>query len=52
VSAATETPTRSGRPGRPSTGARERILEGAIEVLKADGYAGLTIAKVATEAGD
>jgi TetR/AcrR family transcriptional repressor of bet genes len=51
VSAATQTP-RSGRPGRPSTGARERILEAAIEVLKADGYAGLTIAKVAARAGE
>ena len=30
--------------GRPSTGARVRILEAAIDVLKADGYAGLTIA--------
>jgi AcrR family transcriptional regulator len=38
--------------GRPSTGARERILEAAIEVLKADGYAGLTIAKVAAAAGE
>jgi AcrR family transcriptional regulator len=36
--------------GRPSTGARERILDAAIEVLKADGYAGLTIAKVAAQA--
>jgi AcrR family transcriptional regulator len=40
------------RRGRPSTGARERILDAAIEVLKADGYAGLTIAKVATRAGE
>jgi AcrR family transcriptional regulator len=40
------------RRGRPSTGARERILDAAIEVLKADGYAGLTIAKVAAEAGE
>jgi AcrR family transcriptional regulator len=40
------------RRGRPSTGARERILEAAIEVLKSDGYAGLTIAKVATRAGE
>jgi AcrR family transcriptional regulator len=40
------------RRGRPSTGARERILEAAIEVLKADGYAGLTLAKVATRAGE
>ncbi len=38
--------------GRPSTGARERILEAAIEVLKADGYAGLTLAKVAAVAGE
>jgi AcrR family transcriptional regulator len=38
--------------GRPSTGARERILDAAIEVLKADGYAGLTIAKVADQAGE
>jgi AcrR family transcriptional regulator len=40
------------RRGRPSTGARERILEAAIEVMKADGYAGLTIAKVAARAGE
>jgi AcrR family transcriptional regulator len=40
------------RRGRPSTGARERILDAAIEVLKSDGYAGLTIAKVAAEAGE
>ena len=40
------------RPGRPSTGARERILEAGIETLKADGYAGLTIAKVAARAGE
>jgi AcrR family transcriptional regulator len=40
------------RRGRPSTGARERILEAAVEVLKADGYAGLTIAKVAARAGE
>jgi AcrR family transcriptional regulator len=40
------------RRGRPSTGARERILEAAIEVLKADGYAGLTLAKVAAGAGE
>ena len=40
------------RRGRPSTGARERILEAAIDVLKADGYAGLTIAKVAAAAGE
>jgi TetR/AcrR family transcriptional repressor of bet genes len=40
------------RRGRPSTGARERILGAAIEVLKSDGYAGLTIAKVAKRAGE
>src|SRR5918997_3681922 len=39
-------------PGRPSTGARERILEGCLEVLKASGYAGLTIAKVAAASGE
>ncbi len=40
------------RPGRPSTGARERILEAGLQVLKSDGYAGLTIAKVAAAAGE
>ncbi len=40
------------RPGRPSTGARERILDAGLEVLKADAYAGLTIAKVAAIAGE
>ena len=44
--------TQAARRGRPSTGARERILEAAIEVLKSDGYAGLTIAKVAARAGE
>jgi AcrR family transcriptional regulator len=39
------------RPGRPSSGARERILEAALDVLKADGYAGLTNAKVAARSG-
>ena len=39
-------------PGRPSTGARERILEGSLEVLKESGYAGLTIAKVAATSGE
>jgi AcrR family transcriptional regulator len=38
-------------PGRPSSGADERILEAALEVLKADGYAGLTTAKVAARSG-
>ena len=40
------------RRGRPSTGARERILEAALEVMKAEGYAGTTIAKVAARAGE
>ena len=40
------------RPGRPSTGARERILDACLEVLKADGYAGLTLAKVASRSGE
>ena len=43
----------AGRPrGRPSTGARERILDACLEVLKSDGYAGLTLAKVAARAGE
>jgi AcrR family transcriptional regulator len=47
-------PATDGRPrrGRPSTGARERILEAATEVLKAEGYAGLTFAKVAARSGE
>lgn len=40
------------RRGRPSTGARERILAAAVETLKREGYAGLTIAKVAARAGE
>lgn len=47
-SAATE--PRSG-PGRPSSGADERILAATLEVLERDGYAGLTTAKVATRSG-
>jgi AcrR family transcriptional regulator len=50
--AASSAATAPARRGRPSTGARERILDAAIEVLKADGYAGLTIAKVAAAAGE
>jgi AcrR family transcriptional regulator len=38
-------------PGRPSSGARERILEAAFQVLKADGYSGMTTAKVAARSG-
>ena len=37
--------------GRPSSGARERILAAGLEVLKAEGYAGLTMAKVAARSG-
>jgi AcrR family transcriptional regulator len=40
------------RPGRPSCGARDRLLDAGLEVMKADGYAGLTIAKVAARAGE
>jgi AcrR family transcriptional regulator len=39
------------RPGRPATGAPERILAAAYEVLKRDGYAGMTTAKVAAASG-
>jgi AcrR family transcriptional regulator len=39
-------------PGRPSTGAAERILDGAFEVLARDGYAGMTTAKVAAASGE
>jgi AcrR family transcriptional regulator len=45
------TPERVG-PGRPSSGARERILAGCLDVLKSDGYAGLTTAKVAAASGE
>ncbi|MDP9189101.1 MAG: TetR/AcrR family transcriptional regulator [Actinomycetota bacterium] len=38
--------------GRPSTGARERIRAAATETMKAEGYAGLTVAKVAARAGE
>lgn len=45
-------PTAPAKRGRPSTGARERILAAAVETMKADGYAGLTVAKVAARAGE
>lgn len=45
-------PAAPAKRGRPSTGARERILAAAIETMKADGYAGLTVAKVAARAGE
>src|SRR5204863_5932337 len=38
-------------PGRPSSGGRDRILEAALDVLKSDGYAGLTNSKVAARSG-
>lgn len=38
-------------PGRPASDAPERIVEAAYEVLKRDGYAGLTTAKVAAASG-
>ena len=38
-------------PGRPASGARERVLEAGFEVLKQEGYAGLTTAKVAARSG-
>lgn len=50
MSAAAGSPSRPG-PGRPPSGARERVLEAGLEVLKAEGFAGLTTAKVAARAG-
>jgi AcrR family transcriptional regulator len=45
-------PEAAARPvGRPPSGARERVLEAGLEVLKAEGYAGLTTAKVAARSG-
>ncbi len=45
-------PAAPAKRGRPSTGARERILVAATETMKAEGYAGLTVAKVAARAGE
>lgn len=39
-------------PGRPSTGARERVLEAGLETLLDEGFAGLTYTKVAARAGE
>jgi AcrR family transcriptional regulator len=47
--AAAEQPARG--PGRPPSDAPDRILAAAYEVLKRDGYAGLTTAKVAAASG-
>ncbi|MGK2932504.1 MAG: TetR/AcrR family transcriptional regulator [Solirubrobacterales bacterium] len=49
MTAATET---ARGPGRPSSGARERLLDAATETLLAEGYAGLSYAKVAVRAGE
>jgi AcrR family transcriptional regulator len=38
-------------PGRPPSGARERVLQAGLDVLKAEGFAGLTTAKVAARSG-
>jgi AcrR family transcriptional regulator len=45
------TKTAATRPGRPPSDAPERILDAAFDVLKRDGYAGLTTAKVAAASG-
>lgn len=45
-------PARTSRgPGRPASDAPQRILDAAYAVLKRDGYAGLTMAKVAAASG-
>ncbi len=44
-------PEAARRPGRPPSDAPERILEAAYAVLKRDGYAGMTTAKVAAASG-
>lgn len=44
-------PEPSPGPGRPASDASERIVEGTLEILSRDGYAGLTTAKVAAESG-
>ena len=50
MSAAAE-PRAARGPGRPASDAPERISQAALEVLKRDGYAGLTTAKVAAASG-
>ena len=50
MSGVAEAPARRG-PGRPRSDAPDRILAAAYEVLKRDGYAGLTTAKVAAASG-
>ena len=46
-----ETAQTQRRPGRPDTGAADRILDAAYEVLKRESYTGLTTAKVAAASG-
>ena len=50
MSAAAE-PRAARGPGRPASDAPERIRAAALEVLKREGYAGLTTAKVAAASG-
>src|SRR5690606_15555159 len=45
------TPAPRPGPGRPPSGADERIVQAALDVLETDGYAGLTTAKVAARSG-
>jgi AcrR family transcriptional regulator len=51
VPAAEQTGGPARGPGRPSSGGRDRVLEAALDVLKTDGYAGLTTSKVAARSG-
>ncbi|GAC1316643.1 MAG: hypothetical protein NVSMB25_02730 [Thermoleophilaceae bacterium] len=44
-------PRPESRLGRPSTGAKERILAAGVELLEREGYAALTTAKVAARSG-
>jgi AcrR family transcriptional regulator len=46
-----EAASQARRPGRPASDAPERILKAAYEVLRSDGYVGLTTAKVAARSG-
>jgi AcrR family transcriptional regulator len=51
VAADRERASEARRPGRPASDAPERILNAAYEVLRNDGYVGLTTAKVAAKSG-
>lgn len=46
-----EVASKTRRPGRPSTGAEERILKAAYDILVSEGYAEMTTQKVAERAG-